>query len=209
MEVLEEQRDKSTRKASDRKPARASTTDLDARIMKMADGGLRPAYNVQMDVETAARLIVGVRLTKAGVDQGQMAPMVEQEQQRYGEAAEEHLVDGGYATHRDIQQVAEKGVVVYAPLPETRPVTKPPPGPPERLPPGVIAWRERMQTEEAKPLYKKRAGSVEWANAMLCNRGLRQFTVRGLEKVTAVVLWFSLLHSLLMGHKLRQSFVPA
>ena len=48
MEVLEEQRDKSTRKASDRKPARASTTDLDARIMKMADGGLRPAYNVQM-----------------------------------------------------------------------------------------------------------------------------------------------------------------
>jgi hypothetical protein len=88
-------------------------------------------------------------------------------------------------------------------------VTKPPHGPPERLPAGVIAWRERMQTEEAKALCKKRASSVEWANAMLCNRGLRQFTVRGLEKVTAVVLWFSLLHSLLMGHKLRRSFVPA
>jgi len=209
MEVMEEQRAKSTRKESSRKPPRASTTDPDARIMKMADGGFRPAYNVQMDVETAARLIVGVTVTNAGVDQGQMAPMVEQEQRRYGEVAEEHLVDGGFATHHDIQEVADKGVAVYAPLPETRPVIKTPHGPPEPLPPAVIAWRERMQTEEAKAIYKQRASSVEWVNAVLCNRGLRQFTVRGLEKVRAVVLWFSLLHNLLLGHKLRQALVPA
>jgi len=209
MEVLEEQRRKSTRKESSRKPPRASTTDPDARIMKMADGGFRPAYNVQMDVETATRLIVGVRLSNAGTDQGQMAPMIEQEQRRYGEVAEEHLVDGGFATHGDIQEVAEKGVVVYAPLPEARPVTQTPHGPPEPLPPEVIAWRERMQTEQAKAIYKQRASTVEWVNAMLCNRGLRQFAVRGLEKVRAVVLWFSLLHNLLIGHKLRQATAAA
>jgi transposase len=209
MEVLEEQRSKSTRKEKDRKPARASTTDPDARIMKMPDGGFRPAYNVQMDVDTTSQLIVGMRVTNAGVDQGQMGPMVEQERQRYGRAAREHLVDGGFATHADIQQVADKGVAVYAPLPEVRPVTKTSHGPPEPLPPSVIAWRERMQTEEAKAIYKQRASSVEWVNAILCNRGLRQFTVRGLEKVNAVVLWFSLLHNLLIGHKLRQALVPA
>ena len=208
MEVLEEQRGKSTRKGSHRKPPRASTTDPDAPIMKMADGGFRPAYNVQMDVETASRLIVGVMATNAGVDQGQMAPMVEQEHQRYGKAAQEHLVDGGFATHHDIQEVADKGVVVYAPLPEIRPVIKTPHGPPEPLPPAVIAWRERMQTEQAEAIYKQRASTVEWVNAVLCNRGLRQFTARGLEKVRAVVLWFSLLHNLLIGHKLRQTSVP-
>jgi transposase len=209
MEALEERRGKSTRKESDRKPARASTTDADARIMNMPDGGFRPAYNVQMDVETAAQLIVGVTVTNAGVDQGQMGPMVEQERQRYGRAAKEHLVDGGFATHDDIQEVADKGVAVYAPLPEVRPVTKTPHGPPEPPPPAVSAWRQRMQAEEAKAIYKQRASSVEWVNAILCNRGLRQFTVRGLEKVTAVVLWFSLLHNLLTGHKLRQALVPA
>jgi hypothetical protein len=209
MEVLEEQRGKSTRKEKNRKPPRASTTDPDARIMKMPDGGFRPAYNVQMDVDTTAQLIVGMSVTNAGVDQGQMAPMVEQERQRYGRAAKEHLVDGGFATHDDIQEVADKGVAVYAPLPEVRPVTKTPHGPPEAAPPAVIAWRERMQTDEAKAIYEKRASSVEWVNAILCNRGLRQFTVRGLEKVKAVVLWFSLLHNLLISHKLRQALVPA
>ena len=80
-------------------------------------------------------------------------------------------MDGGFATHGDIQEAAKKGVVVYAPLPEVRPVTKTPHGPPEPLPPAVIAWRERMQTEQAKAIYKQRASTVEWVNAMLCNRG--------------------------------------
>ena len=205
MEALEERRGKSSRKGSKRKAARASTTDPEAGIMKMADGGFRPGYNVQMDVETAGRLIVGVRVTNAGVDQGQMTPMVEQEQQRYGHAAGEHLVDGGFATHRDIQELAAKGVVVYAPVPEARVVTQPPHGPPEALPAAVIAWRRRMETKEAKAIYKQRASTVEWVNAMLRNRGLHQFPVRGLEKVKAVVLWFCLLHNLFIRHKLRRA----
>jgi transposase len=205
MEALEERRGKSTCKGSQHKATRASTTDPEACIMKMADGGFRPGYNVQMDVETEGRLIVGVGVTNAGADQGQMASMVEQEQQRYGQAAGEHLVDGGFATHRDIQEVAAKGVVVYAPVPEARVVTKPPHGPPEAPPAAVIAWRKRMETEEAQAIYKQRASTVEWVNAMLRNRGLQQFTVRGLEKVKAVVLWFCLLHNLLIRHKLRQA----
>jgi hypothetical protein len=205
MDVLEQRRRKSSRGVKGRKPARASTTDADARVMKMADGGYRPAYNVQLDVETGTRLIVGVSVTNEGVDQGQMAPMVEQEEQRYGRAAKEHLVDGGFATFRDIQQVAERGVIIYAPLPEPRSPNlsrKPPP-------PQVIEWQARMRSSEAQAVYKQRASTVEWANAMLCNRGLRQFTVRGLEKVRAVVLWLSLLHNLLLGHKLRRAGTAA
>ena len=55
---------------------RVSTTDPDARVMKMPDGGFRPAFNVQFSTTTdAARAIVGVSVTNRGSDQGQAAPM--------------------------------------------------------------------------------------------------------------------------------------
>ena len=55
-----------------------STTDPDARVMKMPDGGFRPAGNVQLATTTdAARAIVGVSVTNRGSDQGQATPMLE------------------------------------------------------------------------------------------------------------------------------------
>ena len=39
--------------------ARASSTDPDATVMKMADGGFRPAYNVQFATDTQSQVIVG------------------------------------------------------------------------------------------------------------------------------------------------------
>jgi len=57
---------------------RVSTTDPDARVMKMPDGGFRPACNVQLATTTdAARAIVGVSVTNRGSDQGQ-PPLLEQ-----------------------------------------------------------------------------------------------------------------------------------
>jgi hypothetical protein len=44
------------------KAVRASTTDPEARVMKVGDGGFRPAYNVQLATTTdRARVIVGVQ----------------------------------------------------------------------------------------------------------------------------------------------------
>jgi len=50
---------------------RASTTDPEARKMKMGDGGFRPAYNAQLVTDTESRVIVGVSLTEAGTDYAQ------------------------------------------------------------------------------------------------------------------------------------------
>src|SRR5665213_476426 len=63
---------------------RVSTTDPEARVMKMADGGFRPAFNAQLAVDTATQLIAGVDLVNIGSDMGQMVPMHEQIEQRYG-----------------------------------------------------------------------------------------------------------------------------
>jgi hypothetical protein len=45
---------------------RASTTDTQARIMKMADGGFRPAYNVQFATDTKSTAIAGVSVDNIG-----------------------------------------------------------------------------------------------------------------------------------------------
>ena len=58
----------------------------------MADGGFRPAYNVQFATTTDSQVIVGVEVCNSGSDLGQLAPMLDQVQQRYGQEPEEWLV---------------------------------------------------------------------------------------------------------------------
>ncbi len=74
-----------SKKAKDREKARASATDADARVMKMGDGGFRPAYNVQFATAADSQVITGADVVNSGGDQGQLAPMVEQHQERYSE----------------------------------------------------------------------------------------------------------------------------
>ena len=186
--------------------ARVSTTDPEARVMKMADGGFRPAFNAQLATATADQIIVGVDVTNAGADQGQLRPMLEQLQRRYGHRPGEILADGGYVTRRDVTVLGapEWGCTVYAPPPAPR-------GPrrrhdPRRDDPPVLAeWRRRMATATARAIYKERAATSECVNAMARNRGLQQFLVRGLAKVKTVVLWFALAHNLVRAAALRRA----
>jgi transposase len=186
--------------------ARASTTDPEARVMKMGDGGFRPAHNVQFATDTQSQVIAGVDVVNTGSDQGQMPPMVEQIEERYGKTPGEVLVDGGFAKHEDIETVstAEAGTTVYAPVPKPKKDSDRDPHQP--LPgdsPTIAQWRVRMGTPQAKEIYKDRASTAECVNAISRNRGLRQFLVRGLRKVRAVVLWFALAHNLMRAVALR------
>jgi transposase len=201
----------SKKKAEEKEKTRASTTDPEARVMKMADGGFRPAHNVQFASDTESQVITGVDVVNTGSDQGQMSPMVEQHQERYGRVPGAVLVDGGFAKHEDIEKVssAESGTKVYAPVQkpkkDDRDPHEPRPGDSE-----VIAeWRQRMGTPEAKEIYKDRASTAECVNAISRNRGLRQFLVRGVAKVRAVALWFAFAHNLMRAVALRAQVVLA
>jgi transposase len=83
---------------------RASTTDAEARVMKMADGGFRPAYNVQFASDTQSGAVAGVDVDNCGSDMGKMAPMNEALAQDYGERPRQHLADGGYVKFDDIEK---------------------------------------------------------------------------------------------------------
>lgn len=149
--------------------------------------------------------------SNAGSDLGQLAPMTEQLQGRYGQAPAEMLVDGGYAKHEDIVAVAqpEVGCTVYAPVPEPRDPTRDPSQPLPGDPEAIAHWRQRMGTEAGKAIYKERAATSECVNAIARNRGLRHFVVRGLKKVKAVLLWFALAHNLMRAVALRRAAASA
>lgn len=176
--------------------ARVSTTDPTARKMKMPDGGFRPSYNVQFATDTESQVIVGVDVGNHGTDQGQALAVEEQVEERTGKHPEGYLVDGGFVDLKDIETLERKGVKVYAPPKDNRDIEvsyKRGAGSKE-----VAAWRERMNTGEARAIYKERAATAECVNALMKGRyGLDRFMVRGLPKVLCVTLLMVLTHNLL------------
>jgi transposase len=197
--------------AEAKEQARVSTTDPEARVMKMGDGGFRPAYNVQLGTDTQSQIITGVDVTNSGGDQGKLAPMVEQHVERYAKAPEEMLVDGGFAKKDDITAVSppQGGTTVYAPVQKSKKDDVDPHAPREGDSPAVKEWRARMATDAAKEIYKERAATAECVNALARNRGLQQFRVRGRLKVLAVTLWYVLAHNLMRAAGLRAAAVLA
>lgn len=195
------------------RPARASSTDPEARVMKMPDGGYRPAFNGQLNVDMSSRIIVGLDLS-AEADVHRLVPMLDQTQDRYGRLMDDHCVDGGFRSNEGITVAGTRGVTVYTPIPDREPSRRNPHPPEAVLPtdsPQVAEWKQRMLTADAKAKYTGRAATVEWANALLRQRGLQRFLVRGIHKARAVLLWFVVAHNLMQTIALRQQrqAVPA
>ena len=180
-----------------RSEPRASSTDSEARVMKMGDGGFRPAYNVQFTTATDSQIIVGVDVNNIGSDLGQLSPMLDQVEQRYGERPAEWLVDGGYARHNDIEDADGRGITVYAPVPKPKDPSRDPYLARSDDSVAIAQWRERMGSDAAKEIYKQRAATAECVNAIA--RG------RGLNEVKAVALWYALAHNLMRAVAISQT----
>lgn len=179
----------------DKDKARASTTDPEATVMKMADGGYRPAFNVQYATATEGQVIVGVEVITAGSDMGRITPMLEQIERRHGVRPEEVLADGGFARHEDIERAQAGGTTVYVPVPKPKDPGRDRHEPLPTDSEEIARWRERMKGEEAQEIYKGRAAAAEWVNAQARNRGLLRLLVRGAVKVRAVSLWYAIAHN--------------
>ncbi len=191
--TLSEQREK--RKKGDGEKTRVSTTDPEARKMKMANGGYDPAYNVQFATDADSRVIVGVDVTNAGTDGGELAPMHEKVSSDYGRTPKKVLVDSAYATKEGITTVESAGTEVVSTVPRSEQLRKHGKDPHARQQGDTDEYanfRSRMAEAEYKTLYKLRPSIAEFPNADCRNRNLRQFRVRGTVKVKAVALWQAL-----------------
>ncbi len=201
-EIKRQRQEREEKRGNGKKPKepRASTTDAEARVMKMADGGFRPGYNVQVASAAGEQIVVAAEVCNTGSDRGLMRPMLERLHARNGRFPKCHLVDGGFTSAQDIEWAHVEEIEVYCPPTQSKHGTDP------YLPrrgdgPGILAWRARMGSEAGKARYRTRS-ICECIHARWRNWNLRQLTVRGIEKVRAVVLCYALTNNILQGHYL-------
>lgn len=178
---------KKSRNGKKKAEARVSTTDPDAHVMKMADGGFRPAYNVQFATDVKSKVVLGVDVSGKGTDLREMEPMIKKIEQAFG-PAKEWLVDGGYVQLDAIDSSEKRGYKIYAPPRKPRKEGIEPTQVRDTDTKAIAAWRMRMASDEGKKIYKQRGATAELINAHARRRGLQQFLVRGLERVRSVVL---------------------
>jgi len=181
------------------KEPRASTTDAEARVMKMADGGFRPAYNMQIVAEPNSQVIVAVDIDTSGSDRGLARPAIEALHAR-GCKPCDYLVDGGFAKNDDIEWAHATGTTLWCPPGHTKHGTDPyAPKPGDSA--AVADWRRRMASDLGKNIYRRRA-EHECINAQGRRMGLQQLTVRSKDKAHTVLLWFALAHNMLRSFAL-------
>lgn len=195
-ELPEIEKRKKSNNGKKKTEARSSTTDPDARVMKMADGGFRPALNVHLVSDTKSKVIAAVEVNNDGTDLRMAVPLAEQLYKRHGKNPSEWLEDGGCVTLDGINKLAGRGIRVIAPVREPRrggvKATEVRPTDSE----AVADWRRRMETEEAKTIYKQRGATAELVNAHARNHGLLQFLVRGVRKARSVMLLLAITHNM-------------
>ena len=183
------------------KEERVSTTDPDAPLMKMADGAVRPAYNVQ--VSSACGFVVAIEPVQRRNDRGLAPAMVAQVEQRCGMPPKRLLADTGAMTAPDIVTIAQAhpSVQVFSPPPARKETSKP--ASKARYernraaePQCLKEWRARMDSEEGQAVYKRRS-NTEHVHARLKNRGFGRMVLRGLAKVRIVCLLHAVTHNMM------------
>ncbi len=197
------------RQEAEKEEPQASTTDPDARVMKMADGAFRPAYNVCISATPETQIILGLAVTERRNDAGLAQPTVQDLVERYGRAPARLLLDTRAATRDDILALAARAddpVTVYSPPPPDSDRARPDwvrrrERQRRQEPPALAAWRARMAGAEGRAVYGRRR-AIETVNGDLKNHGLRRFILRGLEKVRCEALLHAIAHNLRRGRAL-------
>lgn len=183
-----------TEKEKDR--LRASTTDPQARKMKMRNGGFDPAYNAQFAVDTKSQIIVGVYVTNVGSDTKDLEKMFKKVKKLHQKTPKEWLADPGYINYDQMEELDRNGCKPYIALKTT---TKE-----NNSISAINQWQIRMESEKGKQIYKERAATSECVNAIQRNRGLQQFWVRGKRKVQSVLMLFGLTHNIMRTRSLMK-----
>jgi hypothetical protein len=124
-----------------------------------------------------------------------MVPLAEQVEQRHHTRPEQWLADAGCNSLRNIEEMSKRGCKLYAPI-RARNSSKGNPARRRKDSAAVGEWRERMESEEGKAIYKQRGQTAELVNAQLREQGLVRLLVRGAKKALAAVLIHAITHNM-------------
>jgi len=215
-ELVQEQAARAKRHAkeeAEKGAPKVSVSDPEARVMRLADGAVAPAWNVQ--VATTNGFIVAIDPTDRRNDGGLAPGLVEKIVERCGRVPQRLLADTTAMTQEDI-------VKLDAHYPQMTVYSPPPPERTEvtaetlrkrrwrrrREPAAVQAWRTRMASEDGQQTYRRRK-LTERAHGIIKNRGMSRFLVHGRDKVRAICLLQALALNLGWAHTLRRRIVAA
>lgn len=98
---------------------RISLTDPQARVMKGAQAGYWPSYNVQLTTDAKHKLVVGLQVHQSASDAGSLVPGLDAVQHNLGRVPAIVLADAGYSTYGNARALEERRIEFYAPIPDT------------------------------------------------------------------------------------------
>ncbi|EXI65518.1 MAG: Transposase DDE domain protein [Candidatus Accumulibacter adjunctus] len=167
-------------------------TDEESRIMPVAGGGFEQAYNAQAGVDAATMLVVAVGVAQATNDKEQVEPMLAtlKAQAEVLGPVESLIADSGFCSEKNITACEAAGInpVIAVARDEHHPDwrqrhSEPAPLPANATP--VQALSHRLKTKAGRALYALRKQTVEPVFGIIKSvMGFRQFSLRGLKKVT-------------------------
>jgi len=99
-----------------RKLKEVNTTDPDAHLMKMNNGGYDVSYNAQISVDNDKQIIVAAELTNHGGDNHQLIPMYEKTvENTNGDKPKEISTDSGYFSGENYLYLQKNNIDGYVP----------------------------------------------------------------------------------------------
>ena len=167
-------------------------TDEQSRIMPVAGGGFEQAYNAQAAVDTGSMLVVVPGVTQACNDKEQVLPMLKQLAVLPASLGQPKalVADTGFYSARNVDACEAQGIDPFIavkrdehhPGPEKR-FTEPAALPADATP--AQAMTHKLKTKAGRALYALRKQTVEPVFGIIKSvLGFRQFSLRGLKKVT-------------------------
>jgi IS5 family transposase len=156
-------------------------TDPESRIMKTSSG-FEQCYNGQLAVDSESRLILAAKVTQSAADHDELLPVLEEVRANVGEFPQVVLADAGYRSEENLQGLEAVAIDAYVALGREgkTSVMKD-----EVKHPATQRMKKKLETAEGRKRYSKRKSIVEpvngWIKSVL---GFRQFSLRGLQKVS-------------------------
>lgn len=190
----------------DNKPkskAQRNFTDPDSRIMKNgATKSFEQSYNAQAAVDSTSQVIVASSITQNANDVKEVVPMLEEiKENTGGQKPKKISADSGYFSEENVKHLQAEEVDAYIATKRDKHSSPKPESPLGRIPKSATL-KERMErklrTLKGRSTYSKRKTIVEPVFGQIKEaRGLRRFSMRGLENVSREWDLICLTHNLL------------
>lgn len=180
--------------------AQRNFTDPESRIMKMGNKSFDQAYNCQAAVDSEAQIIVACKATNASNDKEQIEPMIEQIEENLDDRPKRLSADAGYYSQDNVNHLRSKEIDDYI-CPQRIKHSEQPPSTRGRIPQDlsfIDRVRRKLRTKKGRVTYGLRKQIVEPVFGQMKHvRDLRQFLLRGIEKVDGEWTLWCLTHNIL------------